>query len=530
MSSIKYHILNQQNPLYCETSLLKHRCLYEAGKLLKSNIKSFIPQEQFENSLTYNNRLLNASYKNYFGSIINSYVSELFSKTISVIPAADSDNQATPGDDVDIKEDFYQQFSRNADLKGNSFTTVLENILTEALVQSHAYLFIDFPKPSAEPMNRLEEEESGVLRAYIYSLPTEAVIDWEKNDEDEFTFVVIKTESCIRTSLQDQRKMRTIRFKVWTKEDSKVSWQIYELKTKVDREPNNNDDCILVENGISSFTEIPIIELKIDNKLAIGSLIADNCIEYFKRYSALVFAESRNLFSIPVYAQSAEFDGLSVNSASDNPNRGNQTSVQMSAKGFAVIAEKDSISFVEPDGKAYEIVDSQLKELKDEIYKITNVMANSLTGTTKASNQSGLSKLVDNHSKTIVLEAYGELIKDFSIKIYNLISEFRGENILWSCLGMDSFNLTLDRDQLLKEALAFGQMEITKYSKTAKKLFLSQICTQFLDYLTPNEQLVIKQEISEAVDATPDEPITASQSSEQAQSNFDKTLKSSNKE
>lgn len=525
--SVKYSLLNTKHPEYCECKLLKNHCLYWAGEELRNNIRMFLPQQQFENALNYKNRLENASYKNFFASIINSYVSELFSKTISCIPAADADDPTTPGENIDNEEDFYYQFSKNADLKGNSFTTVLEEILTEALVHNKAYVFIDFPKPEIEPKNLLEEEKLGISRAYIYTLPTEVVIDWEKDDEGEFTFVVIKTEYCKRKSLLDQRKTKFIRFKVWTKTEDVVKWQIYEIEVKVDKEPKKDEEVPLIDEGIASFDDIPIIELEIDSKLAIGDLISDNCVEYFQRYSALVFAEARNLFSIPVYHQSAEYDGASINSTTEDVNRGEKSARQMRSKGFAVVAEKDKIEFAEPEGKAYEIVDNQLKELKDEIYKITHIMANSLTGTTKASNQSGLSKLMDNRSKTIVLEAFGELMKDFSTKIYNMISEFRKEDIMWSCLGMDSFNLTLDRDQLLKEAIAFGQMDVPKYSKTAKKLFLTQICTQFLDYLTPNEQLIIKQEISEAVDKVPDEPLTASQTAEQTQSNFDKTIDSS---
>lgn len=507
MVSLKYKLLNQTNPEYNELETKKLQILYCGGNEIKNNASLFIPKEIMENSNSYQSRLNCSVYKNYFAEIVNSYCSEIFSKTISVIPAHDADDPTTQGDNIEKEDDFYHQFADNADLKGHDLSLILKDVLTEATVTGKAYIAVDFPNMDLEPSTLLEEEQMGTSRAYILSVPTLSIIDWELDeDEDEFRFVVIKNEIIKRNSIIDQRDMKTISFKVWTKENNIVRWQRYELTIKANKCPKPDDDCILMEEGISSFKKIPILKLNIPKNLWIGNMIGNLCADHFKRYSTLVHAENRNLFSIPVYRQGPELSTSGdYSEISQNPNRGMQAAQQMRTKGFAVVGEKDEIYFAEPDGKAYEIVSTQLKELVDEIHKVTHTMASSITNTQKSSTTSGLSKLMDNRAKEIVLTAYGDIIKNYVVELYGLISDARNENIIWTALGLDDYKLSLDRDQLLKEATSISLINIP--SKTFKKAQLTQIATQYLDSLSPQEQLIIKQEISDAVDNFEDDDI-----------------------
>jgi TRAP-type C4-dicarboxylate transport system substrate-binding protein len=68
----------------------------------------------------------------------------------------------------------------------------------------------------------------------------------------------------------------------------------------------------------------------------------------------------------------------------------------------------------------------------------------------------------------------------------------------------------MDRDQLLKEAVSIQLISIP--SKTFKKAMLTQIASQFLESLTPEEQAVIRREISEGVDGMEDDEMYAKQS------------------
>ena len=513
---MKYKLLNQTNPEYDEIEIKKTQLLYEGGKSIIDNANLFILKENIESQTAYDNRLKCASYKNYLSEIVNSYTSEVFNKTLTVMPANDADNKSTPGENIDTADPFYQEFSNDADLKGNSLVCIIEDALSDAMVVGRSYLLVDFPKTDQQPSSLYEEETIGASRAYILPIPTLSVIDWEQDDTSgEYTFIKIKSEYTKVVLPDGNGPFKTIRFKIWTKENETVSYKIYEKQYKQKQNggyenPKKDDEFQVVDEGTVSFPEIPIVCMVCPSKLCVGNLIGSTCIDHFKRYSSLVYAENRNLFSIPIYKQGPELsDNGDLSEIAQNPNRGAQAAAQMRIKGFAVIGPDDDISFAEPEGKVYELVDTQLKELVDEIHKVTHLMATSISATGNAKNLSGTAKLLDNHSKEIVLTAYGEFVKTFIIKLYDLIAKARNEDIVWSCLGLDDYKLTMDRDQLLKEATSIQLISIP--SKTFKKAMLSQIASQFLEALTPQEQLVIKDEISQGVDGMEDEEMYAKQ-------------------
>ena len=499
---VKYKILNQTHPDYDELGTRKLQLLYEGGQSIISNASLFIPKENLESMQAYQNRLQCSSYKNYLSEIINSYTAEVFAKTLTVLPAADADDPSTAGTNIETTDDFYQQFAENADLKGNSLVNLLKCLLSESTTTGRAYLSVDFPKPDAIPASLLDEEKLGNARAYLLPIPTLSVIDWNIDDTSgTYTFLVLKSEYMNRTSLEGQRLTKIIRFKIWEKQNNGlITWKIYELEIKANKQPKPDDDFPLVDEGSVSFQEIPIICLECPKELWVGNLVGSLCSDHFKRYSSLVYAENRNLFSIPVYQQGAELTANGdLSEITDNVHRGVQAAAQMRIKGFAVTGPEDKIYFAEPDGRAYELVDKQLAELVDEIHRVTHLMANSISNRANANTTSGVSKLLDNRSKEIVLTAYGEVIKAYVIKIYSLISKARSEYIVWAALGLDDYKLTMDRDQLLKEATSISLINVP--SNTFKKAMLTQVATQFLNSLTPQEQLVIKDEISKSVDS-----------------------------
>src|SRR5690606_34132452 len=130
-----------------------------------------------EIDLLYNERLKCTSYRNYLAKIINEYVSDLFSKSFAVVPAADANDEETVGDTIDKDDPFYTEFAQNVDMQHHGLTHVLADVLTEGMLTGRAYLGVDFPKLDYVPQNLLEEEQSGALRAYTYSIPTLSVID-----------------------------------------------------------------------------------------------------------------------------------------------------------------------------------------------------------------------------------------------------------------------------------------------------------------------------------------------------------------
>ena len=502
---MKYWQLNQKNDEYDETLTRKLDLLYKGGQEIVDNANLFIPQEigRGEPSLLYHERLKAVSYRNYLAKIINDYVSDLFGKPFSVVPAADASDSSTPGDNVSEEEPFYKEFSEDVDLQNHNLAYVLSCMTTDALTIGRAYLGIDFPKVDESPRNIRDEEDTDAARAYVYEVPTLSVIDWNKDDFGKFIFLVLKNVDIPRKTFADSRDKQVISFKVWEKQDNgTITWKLFEIITKIGKEPQKNDDVPLVAEGVVSFKDIPILCLDIPFHLWIGNLVGNMCIEHFRRNSSLVYAQGRNLFPIPVYKQGAEIMGgdkpaLSVLGTDEN--RGVSTTRAMQSRGYAVIGPEDDISYVEPAGKIYEIVNTQLKELVDSIHEVCNQMAiTAMTNARGSMGKSGLSKMMDNHGKELVLYAYANLIKDFATTLYTVISEGRNENIVWRTVGFDNFAI-LDRDSLVKEVQANLQIP----SKTFRKHYLLNLAHALAPDLDAQASDTIEDEIDEAVEKEP---------------------------
>ena len=106
---MKYKLLDIKHPDYNELQVKKLQLLYEGGNEIIDNANLFLPKKLLK-PISYQARLQCASYKNYLSEIINSYASEVFTKTLS-IAQADADDPATPGDNLEEDDNFYQDFA-----------------------------------------------------------------------------------------------------------------------------------------------------------------------------------------------------------------------------------------------------------------------------------------------------------------------------------------------------------------------------------------------------------------------------------
>jgi hypothetical protein len=493
---MKFSILNQKSSQYNPKLWEKIRLLYTGGEEIIANANQFMPKIAYETTTAYQQRLREASYVNYFSSIVDRFASDLFSKELALVPAADSTDQSTPGDQP--RDNFYSTFAANADLKNNKLATVLKDIFLDGVIYGKGFIGLDFPSSDYQPTSLAEEEALGTDRAYAFKIPIDEVLDYEKDSQGNFTWCILKREFQTRSSPTDARDTKTIQFKVWTKSNSQVSWQLFETKCKLNEEPRNTDEVPLVSEGTVSFRQIPIIELDMPEGLWIGNKIGTLCADHFRLLSSLRHAENRSLHAVPYYKKGPEIDASGdMSDTKADPNRHLSVAATFASKGFLVIAADEELGFLEPSGKAYEIANTQMKELVDEIHRITHQLASSVTNTSKALGRSGMSKMQDNKATEVVLDCYGSLVKDFAKKIYQSISEARQERIVWQALGLDSYE-TLDKEEIINEAVSAAQINIQ--SPTFKKLHQYKLAIAFLPNASPETLLTIKEEIDESID------------------------------
>lgn len=490
---MKFKLLNQYHADYDHEKLDRMEALYKGGDYLTTHLPLFIPQKPNEHPQVYADRVACASYINYMAEIIDYYTSSLFSKPLVILPAADAGDPETMGDDIQAPE-FYQQFSADADLSGNSFSCVMQKVLTDALTYGCGYVGVDFPLTEV-PATLQEEEMIGADRAYLYCIDVETLINYSCDDFGSFKWAVLKKTFIPQDDPFAIRDKKITQFKVWTMQGEFAKWQLYEIETKLNRDPRDQDEVALVAEGITSFRQIPIVCLEMEKGLWIGNKIGNLCADHLRMRTALIHSESRSLYAAPYYKQGEDtFDG-----PGDDANRGKRSSNVFANRGFMVLGGNDEVGFMEPSGSCYEIVDSQLKELSDEIHRTVHQMANSIVASTTSLARSAASKLMDNQATEIILSEYGDLVKEFAKRVYTCVSEARNESIVWNAVGLTNYKI-IDKDQLSKEALIVNnQLHIP--SETFKKVYLTHLADSFVPVISPETQLIIKREIEEAVDA-----------------------------
>ncbi len=496
---MKYAILKRQHEA-CDLKLMQELSdLYAGGYQIRRRAREYLPKMRAETFDQYEERLREASYLGYLGQIIDFFAANLFSQELSIKPPADADDKTTVGELPDV--DYYTTFESDCDRKGTSFPKLLRAVFANALLKGRAQVAVDFPVVDAEIATRADEDRSGKAHAYAFEVPVEQLINWAYDDAGDFEWVVLNRIQTVQYGPFAAVPVIREEFKVWQKDaGGRVSWQLYAIEYDAKEPPKPETDIPLVGEGMTSFRRVPLVELALPTGLWIGNKLGPLACEHFRRRSNLNAAESRSLYEIPVYKLGSEIgapDAEIPSEAQQDPHRARDPRAQLHAKGCVAIGKDDELLFVGPSGKAYEIVDRQLASLKDEMFRVVHQMAAAVGVDSGTLGRSGLSKQEDRRAEAIVLEEFGRLVRDFAVKIYRVISEARGEDVVWVAHGLDKFEVE-DRALTLQEGMQLDAVPIP--SPTFRKEYKTRIALKLLPGIPPETQEVIRQEIEEGVD------------------------------
>lgn len=505
-----YATLKQTNPAYQPKLWEKLDDLYVGGFQILDRANQYICKQVNEDPERYKERLALASYINYLGMVVDAFGANLFAQEPIVAP---SEKTTIDG--------FWQTFAGNANLKNESFVKVLRNTFTQAVLKERAFIACDFPVSDVVPNTRLEEETLGKSRAYAFELPVEEMLDWEYADvvtrqvkldsgvRVEFSvgllsWAILRREVVKRATPADTRDTFVEEFRVWRmNEDGIAAWELYRTppRKRTDAAPRDDLELAPVAEGPTSFKQIPILELCIPPGLWLGNKLGPIALEIFRRRSALHASEDRSLFPVPVTKLGPEIGavgGAMPPEVQQNPTRGDRTKVTAERMGGLVLGSEDSFAFVEPLGTAHKLVDEQIAATVDELFRVASMMAASIANTGTALGRSGDSKQQDNRAMGVVLGAYGAIVRDLAERVYDVISEARGEDIDWKVHGLDKFDL-VDRAAVLDEAKSLSLVSIP--STTFRVHWQTKVALSLLGSVTPEMQAAIEEEIEAGVAA-----------------------------
>lgn len=499
--TVKYSILKRTNEEYDLDKIERQDLLYRGGFDIMANASRFIPKLAAESEQAYQDRLQASSYIPYLSQFIDYFTSFLFSKELRVTDAQDKSPMGYRQSSATFAEkDFYKEFAADCDMEGNTLHSFMHCVFQDALIHGKSYVGIDLPQIDVIPANLLEEELLGKNRAYLYRISNASVVDWKDDEEYEgkFEWVKLRNDLCQQEGpLSDP--VRKVQFIVWTMDNGFAKVSIYESDPLQGEELQDEQELTLVNEVTTSFTEIPIFCLCLEDGLAIGEKIGPICIEYYQRRSLAVVSQNKSCIAIPVVYLGPDTPAVNgaINDNQSDPARGDFVKMSYLNKGYSVLGSEDEFKIVETEGKAHASMNESLAGLSQLMHEIVHQMANSVKGSMNQA-RSAQAMQEQRFATEIVLSAYHKSITGFVKELYNCLQQTQGDDAAWSVSGL-STNAAPDKTELLEEAKILPTLSIP--SSTFKKKYASRLALALLEgAVSPEEAETIVDEISQAVD------------------------------
>ena len=510
---LPYSVLAQENPDYDCSLISELDDLYVGGYQLQRNAEKYLPKIVNESDGRHKERASQTAYVPYLGHIVDHFSSAVFAQPIHVRPSNDS---------TDPDPEFYEHFSSDADLGSSAFHEVAKSMLTTALVQRRAVLCVDFPPPVEGVATRFDEERSGATRAYVGEVPLESLIDWEVDtrvrrrvkleggavefDVGWFKWAILHTWRTERPSFLASRNERVDSWKVWRRDEESgaVVWDVYEMRRKAlsdgtYAEPRKNTKVPWVDGGVTSFQVVPLVEMSLPGGLWVGNKLGPLVKEHFQRRSMINSSENRSLGATAWMSLGPEVPALHGElpaMVQQDPHRGDSAAQRAREAGFLVIGSDDELGYLEPSGNYAKLAEDRMAKLVDEIYRVSHLMAASVSSTSTSVGRSGTSKQEDRHSTAIVLSALGCIVREMARRVYEVISDARSEVVEWVASGLDHYDLT-DRAEVIAEATQVDAVAIP--SVTFKTQYKTELAMRLMPQLSPEEQNTIRDEIEAGI-------------------------------
>jgi hypothetical protein len=457
--------IEQEHPEYTARARMwrKYRDLYAGGEQFRQNAAEYLVRRHKEGMEVYQERLGRVFYENYLGSIIDWYTATLVRRepTLEFIGSND------PG------KAFFAEFVNNCDLRGTSLTQFFKQQMAEALVCGKSYLAIDFPRTDGPVLTRAEEDSSGRSRAYLAAYNADEVINWSRDANGDFEWVVI------RTSWLKQDSVKSLG---WKKETRWVYYDREKFEIYENREGADHSGIDLVDqgrHGLAGIQKVPVFEIRVTEGLWLANKVALLQMEHFNKSNALGWALTMGLFAMPVIYSDKEWNQITGESY------------------YIQLSPNDKFGWTEPTGNVFNIAAENLTRLKDEIYRVCYLMQQSGEG--NGSHQSGLSQQWGFSVTQEILRSYGDTVKDSIRHVLNTISQARQDDLVIDATGLDEFDIT-DFSTEASDAQSLLNMGIN--SPTLRKQIHKKVALKYLCDARQEIKTRIAEEIDSAAEVT----------------------------
>jgi hypothetical protein len=487
---LKYETLKQCHPDYCGGYLNRLWALYEGGKSLLGNgqlLREICPRNRQEHEKVYEKRLAMAFYAGTAGEIVDTLVATILGDPIRV----------GIGEKLTL-DDWYSNFVRNVSPKGAPRVELQEFVREHAkslLVTGDSWVRVDVP-PAGNYTNRADQEKAGALDAFLVTIPTGCVTDWEEADDGSLNWIMVYSTATPRGGLTGTRNTIVHR---WAYYD-RVSWATYECAQKVGEPIQDNQDIPIVRSGSHTFGCVPVVRKQVPKGLWAMDTLESLAREHFNKRSDLAWAEKQALLP-----ELYEFLGpeQAAGAMPIGENQGNARRATSQPRGQGYVQERgagDKAQFVGPDVAPFAEARKSCSEIRDEMHRVMHLMALSQATSASALGRSADSKKADQQATNIVAGELGKQLREHMTAIFEMVSIARGDvanKDKWKAAGAAQFSATSVGDVV---AVAESVETITIKSPTFHRIHQAATAEAILgERATPEALKAIADELAKNI-------------------------------
>lgn len=479
--SLSWAHLRNRNPEHHAQYWRQLRALMTGGHRLLGDdavLSALVPKHPHEEEDVYKARRARAFNIPYAGEIIGDLVGQLAQDP--PVPSAEPDADAW----------YESTFLGDVDRKGMTLLGYAQAMAREALTTRTAWSLVELPKAGdAPPATLAEQEKQGALRAYVCPLPAEAVIDWEDDEDGELLWACVWSHTMRRLSPGDDRAKC---LEVFTFYD-RTGWVRFEVAYDHNKPPQDKELFGSVDAGPHSFGAVPLLRLELPEGMWAMDKLFGLARAHFQQRSAFSYAQVRGLFPILTAYLGPEMGGGGGIPSEAQTDPGRATEQKYGVGRVAVFGKDDRLTYTSPPADVYDVAAKDLQHLRDEMHRVTSMMANAMDNSPSAVGRSGASKAQDKHSKELVLGYLGTMLCDHLRDMLALVSVGRAETLAWNVAGFRLFD-QVTGDEAANAAMLVLGLPIP--SPTFKRVYLTATARRIVAHDATDAEL---QEIGEEI-------------------------------
>ncbi len=460
--------LRQTHPSYDSDRWDELESLVSGGTKFHQKIRKFLPQNAVEPNGIYHQRVLQAHYQSYVGAIINLYVAWLFSADFEVHAHTSEGAQAfTP-------DPFYGVFQEDIGDE-TTFSAFTRERFRTCLTTHEAFWLVQLPSNNGvEPTDAREYENRGLGRATLRAVDNRSVLDWECGEDGRYEWVSVHSCELTRPSWAEARDTVVETWRIYDPENVTT----FEIKYPKNKKPSDNDEISPKEIASHGFKRVPLIKMHVPHSLCIGEQTRDAQIEHFRLDNALSWLIRRTCYAQPVF----------------HLEEGESKIPTMGAGYAIVLGAEDKFGWTTPSATPFDVLQKNVDAKRDEIYRVTSQMAQSVDNNAETVGRSADSKEIDAAATRIMLQTYASYVAKAIEETYETISEARGDtDYEWSVEGFSGYDTAT-------VASLIGSAQAARALGIPSQTFHKALCKKVANAMFAGEDQRVKETIAAEID------------------------------